>query len=111
MPTKKMAGKGDSGVTGFAAFFVVLGQAYPPPVVDPVSSMVNSVGFLAVAFEASGEQVAGVCRTAHACWNDVIDCVCLGTAVGAGVCVAFEDVCTYTFPVWGLEVWPVVAGH
>jgi hypothetical protein len=27
------------------------------------------------------------------------------------VCVAFEDVCTYTFPVGGLEVGPVVAGH
>ncbi len=63
--------------------------------------MVNLVGFGTIASGACGEQVAGVCAAAHACWDDVVDGVGLGPAVCAGVCVAFEYVESECFPVGG----------
>jgi len=61
----------------------------------------NLVGFRTVASSAGREQVGWVGAAAHACWDDVVDGVGLGSAVCAGVCVAFEYVESECFPVGG----------
>ena len=61
----------------------------------------DPVGLGAVASVACGEQVAGVGCAAHGCWDDVVDCVCFGPTVCAGVCVALKYGEAQRFPVCG----------
>ena len=56
---------GQGCVTTMGAVTLLLGQAYPPPGVDPVGSGVDTVGLLSVATVARCDEVAGVCCSAH----------------------------------------------